>query len=138
MDFGVWRASSPAALTTPCQQEGQAQVCVMGSPDLGGGYKARDLTFTFLDGRLAAIEFKTSIDGFDDATAALKKRFGEPSSILRNTTKSVDGMALPHVTMIWRNGRSTIRLDDPTPSSMSVSVRLSLDALAGRLPASRT
>jgi hypothetical protein len=136
MDFTAWRASSPAAGAAPCRPVGSAQVCAMGSPDLGGGYHARDLTFTFLGGRLAAIDFKSSIDGFDYATATLKKRFGAPTTIVRNQFKSVDGVTLPHVAMIWRNGRSTIRLSDPIRSSLSLSVRLSLDATAKRLPPS--
>jgi hypothetical protein len=136
MDFAAWRASSPTAAAAPCRPVGDAQVCAVGSPDLGGDYRARDLTFTFLGGRLAAIDFKSSIDGFDYATAALKKRFGAPTTIVRSQFKSVDGVTLPHVAMIWRNGRSTIRLSDPIRSSLSLSVRLSLDAAANRLPPS--
>jgi hypothetical protein len=134
-DFAVWRASSEAARETPCRQgrSSAVQVCTMPAADLGGGYQARDLTFTFIDETLAAIDFKTSIDGFDNATAALKRRFGQPMQIVRDSLKSVDGSVMPHVTMIWRNGRSTIRLSDPMKAQLALSVRLSLDADAQRL-----
>ena len=134
-DFAVWRASSSKARDTPCREgeSGSMQVCTMAAADLGGGYLARDLTFTFVDEKLAAIDFKTSIDGFDYATADLKQRFGQPMRIERDTLKSVDGSVMPHVAMIWRNGRSTIRLSDPMTTSLALSVRLSLDADAQRL-----
>ena len=136
-DFAVWRAASPDARDTPCREgrSSAVQICTMPSSDLGGGYQARDLTFTFVDEKLAAIDFKTSIDGFDYATAALKRRFGPPMQIARDSLKSVDGSVMPHVAMIWRNGRSTIRLSDPMKTSLALSVRLSLDAETQRLGA---
>lgn len=136
-DFALWRASSPAARNIPCREGGSnaVQICVVPATDLGGGYVARDLTFTFVDEKLAAIDFRTSIDGFNNATADLKRRFGEPTNIVRDSLKSVDGVVMPHVAMIWRNGRSTIRLSDPIKTSLALSVRLSLDADAARLTA---
>ncbi len=138
MDFTAWRAASPTAAAAPCTQDGVRQVCALGSPPIGGGYLARDLTFTFVDRKLAAISFKSSIDGFSYATAALKRQCGEPTQIVRDTLKTVDGVSLPHVQMIWRNGRSTVTLNDPLPSSLVVSVRLQLDAAAKALVGSAT
>jgi hypothetical protein len=130
MDFAAWRASSPAAAAAVCTVQGVRQSCALSPIALGGGYKARNLTFTFQQGRLVSIAFVTSMDGFDYATAALKRRFGDPGTILRNTVRTGDGGSLPHVEMIWRNGRSTIELSDPLPSNLSLSVRFSLDGAA--------
>jgi hypothetical protein len=131
MAFAAWRASSPAAAAAACTVQGARQSCALSPIPLGGGFKARNLTFTFQQGRLVAIAFDTSMDGFDYATAALKRRFGDPETILRNTVRTGDGGSLPHVEMIWRNGRSTIRLSDPLPSNLSLSVRFSVNGARG-------
>ena len=105
---------------------------------LSGGYLARGLTFTFVGQKLAAISFTSSIDGFSYATAALKHQCGEPTRIVHDDLKTVDGVSLPHVEMTWRNGRSTVKLDDPLPHSLVLSVHLQLDAAAKALTGSAT
>jgi len=99
--------------------------------DLDGGYGARELGYVFVDGRLARISFKTSIDGFAYVTAKLKKASGAPDAIVRDT---VGASARPHVLMTWRNGRSTIVLSDPLPDFSHLGVNFTLDALSNRLP----
>jgi hypothetical protein len=94
---------------------------------LGGSYWARNPTYKFLDGRLVGIAFQTSIDGFDFATATLKRSFGEPKRIVRDTVKLQDGAVFPHVMMTWRNGRSTIALSDPVMKGMTLSMEFSLN-----------
>jgi hypothetical protein len=89
---------------------------------LGGGYFARDLTYRFIQGRLAQIRFHSSIDGFAFVVAKLKADFGEPADIRRGDIR-LYGQAFAHVAFIWRNGRSTIELSDPaTPNQLAVSI----------------
>lgn len=135
MDIASWRASSPNRDRADCKPSHDPRILVCRTPalPLGGGYRTRDLTHVFVDGRLARVEFTTSVDGFAYATAALKGAFGQPATIVRDRVKISDGAALPHVRMTWRNGRSTIELSDPRPTGETLSVRFTLDAAADRL-----
>jgi hypothetical protein len=101
---------------------------------LGGGYVARNLTYRFVDGTLARISFRTSIDAFEWVRHRLDTRFGHPASVVRDdiVTESLD---FPHVRDTWRNGRSSIVLDDPTRDMATLRVTYTLDALASALPA---
>jgi hypothetical protein len=114
-----------------CTASGRAGLdCRLSDQPLGGGYYARDLTYRFVDGRLTAIQFHTSIDAFAFAVAKLKHEFGAPADIRRNTA-TLYGYAFPHVTFTWRNGRSTIVLSDPSePNRLSVTMSLN----TGRAP----
>jgi hypothetical protein len=132
MTLADWRTAAGAASTGSCvapRNDPHLLVCHGKSAPIGGDFLARDPTFTFADGRLVDISFKTSINGFDFATAALKRRFGEPKSIKRDSTKLADGMVLPHVSMTWTNKRSTIKLSDPAPD-LTVSVQFQSDTFA--------
>ncbi len=127
-----WRASRPARANAACGTGGgpAVLVCRGAEADLGGGYAARELSYVFVDGRLARISFRTSIDGFAYVTAALKKDFSAPSQVVRD---SQGPAGRPHVSMTWRNGRSTIVLSDPVADAVHLSVRFTLDALADRV-----
>lgn len=127
-----WRASRPARATAACPAvPAQPSLVVCRGPDVdvGGGFAARELSYVFVDGRLARISFRTSIDGFDYVTAALKKTVSAPAAIVRDSLGRTDR---PHVAITWRNGHSTIMLSDPTPDAAHLSVRFTLDALAGQ------
>jgi len=129
----AWRQSTAGRAGGPCAAAASARtltVCSAPPLDLGGGYAARDLTFTFVDGRLARIAFRTSIDGFAFVTAALEKACGAPDAVVRDSARR-----MPHVSMRWRNGRSTIELSDPLPDYSHLGVAMTVDADAGRLPA---
>jgi hypothetical protein len=130
-----WRASRPDRARADCRPGGGPRVVVCRGADqpLGATYAARDLTFVFIDDRLAQIRFRTSIDGFDFVTAALKRAAGLPDRIDRDTLGST---GRPHLSMIWRNGRSTIVLDDPLAGAVNLGVRLTVDALAAEVPKS--
>ena len=126
-----WRASRPVRAKAPCTEAKALDVLVCRGvdADLGGGYAARDLSYAFVAGRLARISFRTSIDGFDHVTAVLKKASGAPERIVRDT---LGPTGRPHVSMIWRNGRSTIVLSDPMADAVNLSVHFTLDALADK------
>ena len=116
------RAFPNAACTAP----GTAVLeCVVSDQPIGGGFYARNLTFRLIDGQLAGIEFRTSIDGFAFAVARLKDKFGPPADIRRDSVK-LYGRDFDHVAFTWRNGRSTIVLSDPAELDR-LSVRMYLN-----------
>lgn len=133
MDLASFK-SRPKVGCAPGKAQG---VTVCSAPDraLGGGYFARDLTYCFVDGRLAQIRFRSSIDAFSWVTAQLKKDDGQPSAIKRDTAVFNSGVRLPHVLMTWKNGRSTITLNDPVQSLTQLSVSITRDTDAARLAA---
>ena len=128
-DLARWRASARQASCEPPA----ARMVACHAPDqqLGGMYYARNLTYRFLDGRLAQIAFNTSIDGFAFAVAKLKQAFAEPNAIVRDRVR-LDGATLAHVTFTWTNGRSTIVLSDPAFANQ-LEVKITLDAAAALL-----
>src|SRR5579875_2689790 len=72
-----WRAAKPPRVSIVCAQETRnavAETCRGADIALGGGFFARNVDYTFVDGRLARIAFRSSIDAFDYVTAALKRR----------------------------------------------------------------
>ncbi len=130
MSLGDWRRLSTRQATAACVGQGaggQAITYSTQNVSLGGSYWARNPTYKFLNGKLEGIAFQTSIDGFDFATATLKRSFGEPKRIVRDTVKLQDGAVFPHVLMTWTNGRSTITLSDPAPNGTTLSVQFVLN-----------
>ena len=132
MDLASWRASAPQRQSAPCAASSPG-VLVCRTPDqpLGGDYRVRELSSTFVGGRLAKVSFSTSIDAFPFATAELKRAFGPPADIRRDRVRLQNGLDLPHVLMTWRNGRSTIRLSDPALRGGRLNVTIASDASAG-------
>ena len=112
----IWRSTATGreAGCKPGAVGDHILVCHGDGVAIGGGFMARDPTYTFVDGRLAKIVFRASIDGFAYAMAALKHRFGTPNAIVRDRILVADGVNRAHVAVTWRNGRSTITLNDPT------------------------
>ncbi|HEY1927420.1 MAG TPA: hypothetical protein VGG92_08145 [Caulobacteraceae bacterium] len=130
--LAAWRASAPTGAA--CSAAGQVTTCTAPLVPLGGGYVARNLTFRFVNGELARINFHTSIDAFSWVMHRIDTRFGEPSRIVRNDI-AADSMAFPHVRDVWSNGRATIVVDDPSHDMASLRVTYTLNSLASALPA---
>ena len=130
--LAAWRAKAPA--TAVCRTTGEFTRCAAPLVPLGGGYGARDLTYGFVNGRLARITFRASIDGFSQVRHRLDTRFGEPTRVVRNEIVA-ESLDFPHVRDVWRNGRATIVLDDPARDMASLRVTYTLDSLASALPA---
>jgi hypothetical protein len=130
MDLAAFRARAGIA----CSAGKALAVTVCRGPDLalGGKYFAREPTYRFLNGRLAQIRFHSSIDAFSWVTARLKKDDGQPSAIRRDTVR-LQGVDLPHVLMTWKNGRSTITLNDPVETISQLDVSITRDAAAAQL-----
>jgi hypothetical protein len=131
LDLAAFRTRAGIA----CGPGKAAGVTVCRGPDLplGGKYFAREPTYRFLNGRLAQIRFHSSIDAFSWVTARLKKDDGQPSAIRRDTVR-LQGVELPHVAMTWKNGRSTIALNDPIESISQLDVSITRDDAAAQLP----
>ena len=101
--------------------------CFARDQPVGGGYFASDLDYRFIDGHLAQIRFKSSIDGFAFVVAKLKHDFGQPANLRRDDVR-LYGHGFAHVTFMWRNGRSTIRMSDPvTPNQLAVTITFDAD-----------
>jgi hypothetical protein len=126
MDLTAWRALFGAQSTLCRRSDADTQVCQAPPTALGGGFLARDLTFTFEQDRLTQIAFQTSVNGFDNATAVLRRAFGDPAEVVRDDVRLKDGLVFPHVLMVWKSGRSTVRLSDPLPAGDRLSVRFDL------------
>lgn len=125
-----WRAKAPPQPVSTCGPAAKtAPIYRCRMPDVKiGGYRTRNLTYTFKDGRLAAISFATSIDAFDDVVAALKTANGAPSATRSDHVKLSDGLVFPHVAMVWRRSGSQILLSDPGPRGVQLFVTIAADA----------
>jgi hypothetical protein len=128
-----WRAQSPSARCAP--PVGRVVVCTAPPTPLGGGYLTQDLTYQFVDGRLSRIAFRASVDAFSWLRARLDQRFGPPGKVVRDDLV-VEQIDLPRVRDTWRNGRSTIELDDPERDGATLRVTYALGATAKAPPAS--
>jgi hypothetical protein len=119
----------PKASCTP-EKSGVVD-CIAPDQPLGGGYFARDLSYRFVEGRLAQIRFKSSIDGFAFVVARLRHDFGAPADIRRDNVR-LYGLTFPHVAFTWRNGRSTIQMSDPV-TLRQLAVTITIDTQKSRL-----
>lgn len=81
---------------------------------------ARDPSYAFVDGKLARIEFQTSIDAFDelDARFATLYGHGQDGQTLRDQHADV-----ARVQKIWRTPGGTVRIIDPSPRPSLLSVQ---------------
>lgn len=140
MSLAQWRGSEPDHASAPCKPAAQDQQVLVCEPEaeFGGAYSKQDRRAVFVNGQLAGLAFSTSIDSFDGVMARLDKTYGRPARVVRDTIRLGDGLVLPHVLMTWTNGLATIRITDPEPPGGLLTVRATLDADAGRIPASRS
>ena len=132
----AWRSTTSGRAAACLAGAARDQILVCRGDDIaiGGGFRAREPSYTFVNGRLSKIEFRTSIDGFSYAMALLKHRFGAPKTIVRDRIVVADGLDRAHVAVTWRNGRSTITLSDPTLDAAHLQVNMRLDALPRSRP----
>ncbi len=132
------RGAGPGARCQPMRENTRVIMCATPPVPLGGGQIAHDVTYEFVSGRLARIRFLTSIDAYDRVRARLDGRFGVPVNIVRDAIKIDENIQTPHLKAYWRNGRSTILLNDPERDGHSLSVTYSLDAFSPDLPPPQT
>ncbi len=133
--FADWRRGAErAGSCQPVKGALSATICAAPPMPLGGRQIAHDITYEFVGGRLARIRFLTSIDAYNRVRARLDGRFGPPANIVRDAIRIDQSFETPHLKAYWRNGRSTILLNDPERDGRSISVTYSLDALSSDVP----
>jgi len=97
-----------------------------------GPLQVRRLRFAFIKGRLSSIEYRTSVDAFNDLMTRLTARYGPPARLVRDNVRTELG-AFPRVRQTWNTSRGRIDLVDPVQPFTDLSVRLSAqDPSAGR------
>lgn len=80
---------------------------------IGTRFAASDITYKFLDGRLFAIELFAHTNLLPDILSGLIAKWGEPNSVLNDTTQNKAGATFPHTLQEWANPVSTIKLESP-------------------------
>jgi hypothetical protein len=132
------RTAAGAAACSPRPGASRIVVCGVAPIPIGGEHMARDVAFTFVDGRLARIRFRTSIDAYDRVRARLDSRYGPPRPVIYDEARIEHSIETPHVRAVWRSGRSTIVVDDPDQDGTTLSVTYTLDSLAPALRGTST
>lgn len=97
---------------------------------LDSRFRANGLRYLFVGGRLREIDFRTSIDAFNDVTAMLKQSFGAPKTLVRDRLRTADGQR-QSVRMTWRLPVGEVTLTDPSPNPVQLSVRFAESSPAG-------
>ncbi len=88
---------------------------------LFGRFLARNARYDFVGDRLSRIEFRTSIDAFNDVVAWLDQTYGGESETLRAQTQR-RGAVEYRVTKIWRLAGGSIQLVDPSSAPNQLEV----------------
>jgi hypothetical protein len=93
---------------------------------LKGRYLARRPTYAFVGGRLACIEFSSSVDAFELLMATLKARYGPPTRVLHDEAAEPDRLKLQlsRVKVQWDLPAGRIRLVDPASDPDRLTVRI--------------
>jgi len=79
--------------------------------------------YTFVGRRLQSVEYRFSVNVYDDLIARLHKLYGAPLSVVRDTIRTEAGV-FPRVRQTWRAPRGQVELTDPTPPYTELSVKL--------------
>jgi hypothetical protein len=83
----------------------------------------RDPKYDFVGGRLSRVEFRTSIDAFNDLTARFEARYGPANQTLRDDVETRSGLDLPRVRKIWRLPSGTVEIIDPATPPTQLDVQ---------------
>ena len=129
-----WRRSVGGSASCAPRSSGDGVVvCGMAPVALGGDRTAPDVAFTFVNGRLARIRFRTSINAYDRVRARLDSRYGAPRPVTYGQIRIEHSIETPHVRAVWHNDRSTIVINDPDAEGTTLKVTYTLDRLVGAL-----
>jgi hypothetical protein len=96
-------------------------------------YLARNPTFTFVSGKMDKIEFRSSIDAFDDLVAVFDAKFGPAAETIRDQVRTSHGQPLDRVQKTWRLRGGLVRITDP--SARPDQLVVDFTRLAGPAPA---
>lgn len=92
---------------------------------LDSRFSATGLRFLFVRDRLSEVEFRTSVDAYNDVMALLTKRFGPPTRTDRDTIVTELGRT-PRVRQLWQVRGGKIELVDPSADLTRLGVVLQL------------
>jgi len=90
---------------------------------LAESFLVRQPQYDFTSGRLSKIEFRTSIDAFNDLTSRFESRYGPASQTLRDDVTLSDGLDLPRVRKIWRRPGGSVEIIDPSARPTQLAVQ---------------
>ncbi len=78
-----------------------------------GGFGADDVEYKFLDGRLFQISIDGSKNMLGDVLDGLTAKFGNPDSVVNDTTQNKAGATFPHTEQTWVNPAATVTVEAP-------------------------
>lgn len=78
-----------------------------------GSYQTDDVTYKFMDGRLYQISIRGHANLLTEVLDGLNAKFGEPDSVVNDTTQNKAGATFPHTRQIWVNPAATITVEAP-------------------------
>jgi hypothetical protein len=116
-------APAPAAPTLVCTYTSRLGGVDLLSIPLADNFLVRQPQYDFTGGRLSKIEFRTSIDAFNDLTARFEARYGPASQTLRDDVTLSDGLDLPRVRKIWRLPGGSVEIVDPSARPTQLAVQ---------------
>jgi len=91
---------------------------------LDARFRANNLRYCFVRGRLAQIQFTASIDAYNNVTAMLEHQYGPPNLTKREQARGPDGR-FSRVVETWRSPLGQIVLTDPSDQQTELRVSLS-------------
>lgn len=78
-----------------------------------GELSASAIYYKFLDGKLYEIEVNGNIDLLSNVLDGLTAKWGQPSSVVHDTTQNKAGATFPHTIQTWKNPVAVIRVEAP-------------------------
>jgi hypothetical protein len=113
LQYGSTRLEKAAhVLTCGYYGIGSYNIWVQASVPIGE-LSASAIYYKFLDGKLYAIEVNGNIDLLTDVLEGLTAKWGQPSSVVHDTTQNKAGAIFPHTVQTWKNPVALIRVEAP-------------------------
>jgi hypothetical protein len=78
-----------------------------------GEYAASDVVYKFMDGKLYEISITANESLTSDILEGLAAKWGEPDSVVNDTTQNKAGATFPHTIKTWKNSAALIRFEAP-------------------------
>jgi hypothetical protein len=78
-----------------------------------GEFSASDVEYKFLDGALYEISITGNEALIDEVMSGLRAKWGEPTTVVNDTTQNKAGATFPHTVKTWVNPVALIRVEAP-------------------------
>ncbi len=128
-DASVCAKSAQGALA--CSYAARYGSFILPEPvSLEGHYLARRAAYDFVGGKLACIEFRSSVDAFNVLMARMKAQYGAPTRTMRDSIEAA-GVELPRVRVAWDLPAGHVLLTDPSSNPDRLMVQLTVNGGAG-------